>query len=164
MLTSLCIFLRYPNYTTGLLFCQDTILTFVGKYSIIEIQSQTERGISMTIAEKIRKLRKQAGLTQTELGEKLGVKKNAVSKWECGRVEDIPAGKIKAMARIFDVQPSYLIDDAADVPAVPAVPSPGPDDEALKFALFGGDGEITDEMFEEVRQFAAFVKARKKQP
>jgi hypothetical protein len=26
-------------------------------------------------------------------------------------------------------------------------------------ALFGGDGEITDAMFEEVKNFAAFVKA-----
>ena len=33
-------------------------------------------------------------------------------------------------------------------------------DDDIKFALFGGDGEITDEMFEEVRNFAAFVKAR----
>ena len=106
----------------------------------------------MTIAEKIKTLRKQAKLTQTELGELLGVKKNAVSKWECGRVTDIPAGKIKAMAKIFDVPPSYLIDSESG-----AVPG---GEAELKFALFGGDGEITDEMFEEVRQFAAFVKAR----
>ena len=33
----------------------------------------------MTIAEKIKALRKQAKLTQTELGEMLGVQKNAVS-------------------------------------------------------------------------------------
>ena len=33
-------------------------------------------------------------------------------------------------------------------------------DDDIKFALFGGDKEITDEMFEEVRNFAAFVKAR----
>ena len=112
----------------------------------------------MTIAEKIKALRKQAGLTQTELGDMLGVKKNAVSKWECGRVEDIPAGKIKAMARIFDVRPSYLIDDAAELPA----PSEKTlSDAEIKFALFGGADEITDEMYEEVRQFAAFVKARR---
>ena len=112
----------------------------------------------MTIAEKIKQLRKQAGLTQTELGDMLGVKKNAVSKWECGRVEDIPAGKIKAMARIFDVRPSYLIDETAELPAREAA---GVSDEELKFALFGGDGEITDEMFQEVRQFAAFIKSKK---
>ena len=123
----------------------------------------------MTIAQKIKALRKQAKLTQTELGEMLGVQKNAVSKWECGRVTDIPAGKIKAMARIFDVQPSYLIDDEAESAPAPAAAAqaapqgevPGaPSEEEIKFALFGGDGEITDEMYEEVKQFAAFVKAR----
>ena len=65
----------------------------------------------MKIGEKIKYLRKKNGLTQTELGVKLGVKTNAVSKWECGRVEDVPVSKIKAMSVIFDVPPSYLIDD-----------------------------------------------------
>ena len=65
----------------------------------------------MTTGNKIRHLRKAAKLTQTELGDKLGVKKNAVSKWECGRVDDIPASKIKAMANLFGVPVSYLIDD-----------------------------------------------------
>lgn len=65
----------------------------------------------MTISDKIRYHRKMLGLTQTEFGERLGVKKNAVSKWETGRVEDIPASKIKMMADLFQVPPSYLIDD-----------------------------------------------------
>lgn len=52
----------------------------------------------MKIGEKIKYLRKKNGLTQTELGVKLGVKTNAVSKWECGRVEDVPMSKIKAMS------------------------------------------------------------------
>lgn len=64
----------------------------------------------MTIGDKIRRHRKLLGLTQTQLGERLGVKTNAVSKWECGRVEDIPTSKIKAMAALFGVQASYLID------------------------------------------------------
>lgn len=65
----------------------------------------------MTIGDKIRFLRKRKGLNQTELGELLGVKTNAVSKWECGRVEDIPMSKVKSMAALFDVPVSYLIDD-----------------------------------------------------
>lgn len=60
--------------------------------------------------------RKSLNLTQTELGEKLGVKTNAVSKWECGRVEGIPTSKIKAMAALFGVPASYLIDDE-EIPA-----------------------------------------------
>ena len=69
----------------------------------------------MTLGEKIRHHRKQLGLTQTEFGEKLGVKTNAVSKWECGRVEDIPTSKIKAMASLFNVPTSYLIDEEAPI-------------------------------------------------
>lgn len=65
----------------------------------------------MTIGEKIRKHRKARGLTQTELGELLGVQKNAVSKWETGRVEDIPTGKIRQMAELFDVPVAYLVQD-----------------------------------------------------
>lgn len=33
-------------------------------------------------------------------------------------------------------------------------------DDDIKFALFGGDGEITDAMYDEVRNFAAYVKQR----
>lgn len=65
----------------------------------------------MTVGEKIREQRKALGLTQSELGDKLGVQKNAVSKWETGRVDDIPGSKIRMMAALFGVAPSYLIDD-----------------------------------------------------
>jgi len=33
-------------------------------------------------------------------------------------------------------------------------------DDDIKFALFGGDGEITDEMYDEVKRFAAYIKQR----
>lgn len=74
----------------------------------------------MTVGEKIKTLRKSIGLTQTELGQHVGVQKNAVSKWECGRVEDIPTSTIKALATLFNVPASYLIDDDAE----PAYKSP----------------------------------------
>ncbi len=77
----------------------------------------------MGVGDKIKNLRKAMGLTQTELGEKVGVKKNAVSKWECGRVEDIPTSTLKALAALFDVPTSYLIDDeSAGHQAIP-IPS-----------------------------------------
>lgn len=83
----------------------------------------------MTIGEKIRSLRKSLRMTQTELGAKLGVQKNAVSKWECGRVDDIPASKIKAMAQIFQVEPSYLIDDEKKAPSTDnSIPVPSASD------------------------------------
>lgn len=71
----------------------------------------------MPIGDKIRELRKAHGLNQTELGERLGVKTNAVSKWECGRVEDVPMSKVRAMAALFDVPVSYLIDEQVQADA-----------------------------------------------
>jgi transcriptional regulator with XRE-family HTH domain len=108
----------------------------------------------MTVGEKIKYLRESMDLTQTELGERLGVKKNAVSKWECGRVEDIPTSKIKAMATMFGVKPSYLIDDDVEETVVT--------DDDIQFALFGGKDDITEKMYEEVKSFAAFVKQRER--
>lgn len=106
----------------------------------------------MTVGEKIKYLRESMNLTQTELGDKLGVKKNAVSKWECGRVEDIPTSKIKAMANLFGVKASYLIEDEE--------PKKEVSDADIQFALFGGKDEITEKMYEEVKNFAAFLKQR----
>lgn len=65
----------------------------------------------MNTGAKIKALRKSMGLTQTELGERMGVKKNAVSKWECGRVESIPTSTLKELADLFGVKPSYLMDE-----------------------------------------------------
>ena len=68
----------------------------------------------MTVAEKIIHLRMAAGMTQDELAKSLNVQTSSVAKWEHGQIESIPISKIKAMARIFDVDPSYLIKDDVD--------------------------------------------------
>ncbi len=83
----------------------------------------------MTVGEKIKNLRKSLGLTQTELGQRVGVQKNAVSKWECGRVEDIPTSTIKQLASLFGVPASYLIDD--DSTPIPTGFSPMPETELV---------------------------------
>ena len=83
----------------------------------------------MTVGEKIKKLRKSLGLTQTGLGQRVGVQKNAVSKWECGRVEDIPTSTIKQLASLFGVPASYLIDD--DSTPIPTGFSPMPETELV---------------------------------
>ena len=38
----------------------------------------------MTFAENVKMLRKQAGMAQEQLAEKLGVSRQAVTKWETG--------------------------------------------------------------------------------
>lgn len=117
----------------------------------------------MTIGEKIKSQRKALGLTQTELGAKLGVQKNAVSKWECGRVDDIPSSKIKAMAQLFGVQPSFLIDDAID-----SLPSPTITEDTVTFPIVTSvaahyDGVSIDESTtgEKIEVPRAYLKGRK---
>lgn len=43
----------------------------------------------MNVGEKIKYQRKRLGLTQTELGDMIGVKKSAVAKWEKGVVTNL---------------------------------------------------------------------------
>ena len=114
----------------------------------------------MTVGEKIKAERKALGLTQTELGEKLGVQKNAVSKWECGRVDDIPSSKIKAMAAIFGVSPSYLIDDEAAPPV-------RLDFDDFTYAMHNEAKDLPEDKKQMLLDMARFMKAdleKEKQP
>ncbi len=75
----------------------------------------------MTFAEKIFKLRKQAGLSQEELAEKLNVSRQAVSRWEMGIA--IPdAANLLQLSKLFGVTVDYLINDELlsdeDIPIV----------------------------------------------
>lgn len=69
----------------------------------------------MLCGEKISSLRKSKGMTQTELGEKLNVTYQAVSKWE--RDESLPDFEtMSKLAKLFGVPLTYFEDngDAAD--------------------------------------------------
>lgn len=63
----------------------------------------------MTIGRKIKQLRKEKGLTQSELGDLLGVKKAAVQKYESGQVQNLKQITIKKLCKVFDKSPSYFI-------------------------------------------------------
>lgn len=63
----------------------------------------------MTMGDRIKERRKAMHLTQDELGEKLGVQKSAVAKWENGRVENIKRSTIQQMAGILGCSPTYLM-------------------------------------------------------
>lgn len=65
--------------------------------------------MSNVMGERIRELRKQADMTQEELGKLLGVQKSAIRKYEKGEVENIPRSKIQIMCERFGVDPCYLL-------------------------------------------------------
>ena len=58
---------------------------------------------------KIKELRKMYNMSQEELGNRLGIKRAAVQKYEKGTVENIPIKTIERIASIFDVTPTYIL-------------------------------------------------------
>ncbi|MEI3064219.1 MAG: helix-turn-helix transcriptional regulator [Oscillospiraceae bacterium] len=67
----------------------------------------------MTLREKLIVSRNKAGLSQMELAERLGVSRQAVSRWESG--DTTPTmDKLKALAKIYGVSLDWLCSDAAD--------------------------------------------------
>ena len=58
---------------------------------------------------RIKALRKGKGLTQTDLGNMLGLKPQAINKYETGIVKNLKQSTIFKLAEIFDVPPSYIM-------------------------------------------------------
>ena len=82
------------------------------------------------------------GVSPSRAAIDAGLSKSTVTKWK----------------RFPDAQPTGNVIDEL-------LGEEGPEpqkvsDSDLKFALFGGSGDITDEMYNEVLSFAAFVKER----
>lgn len=63
----------------------------------------------MSVGDRIKKLRKQKKLTQTELGELLGVQKAAIQKYENGSIVNFKKQTIEEMSKIFQVSPAYIM-------------------------------------------------------
>ena len=88
----------------------------------------------------------------------IGLNRSAVAKWKSGgRPNGTTASKL---ADYFGVTTDYLLEQTDE--RAPAENVRPVSDEDIKFALFGGDGEITDAMYDEVKRFAAFIRQREK--
>ena len=62
----------------------------------------------MTFAEKLKAVRRQAGMSQEKLAEKLGVSRQAVTKWETeGGIPDVD--NLKAISALFDISIDELL-------------------------------------------------------
>lgn len=77
----------------------------------------------MRFAEKMIELRRQQNLSQQDLADRLGVSRQAISRWETGATQPL-ADSVKSLAQVFQVSTDYLLNDELDDPTPPRSPQP----------------------------------------
>lgn len=118
----------------------------------------------MTLYEKITELRKRNGLSQEELGFKINVSRQAVSKWEMAQTTpDI--NKIMALAELFGVSTDFLLKDDYDMASLEKTSenNANPDENTVSEKAENTSG--TPSRFislEEIREYLAQNKAAAK--
>lgn len=100
---------------------------------------------------RIEALCKQKGVNITTLCKACGISRAVLTDYKMGRQKTLSAEILSKIGDYFSVSVDYLL----GAPVTPA------DEQSLKVALFGGDTVVTDEMWDEVKRYAAFIKERK---
>ena len=72
----------------------------------------------MNFGERLRKIRLERGLTQSELAERLKTTKQTIFKYETGIVSNIPLNRVEDLAAALNVDPAWLMgwDESANLP------------------------------------------------
>ena len=112
------------------------------------------------IGSKLRTLRSSRKITQMDMAKLLGCARTTYTQYETG-VSEPDFETLVKLADYFNVSVDYLLGrtDSAQ-PAYTAPPAESDDD--IKVALFGGAGEVTPEMWDEVLNFIEFVKEKER--
>ncbi|MCI6325461.1 MAG: helix-turn-helix transcriptional regulator [Clostridiales bacterium] len=109
--------------------------------------------------ETISELCKQKGISGYKLCKEIGIQPSLLTDLKMGRQSSLSAKNMDKVSKYFDVSVGYLL--GTETKKAPTQESERQiSDDDIKFALFGGDGEITDDMYEEVKRFAHMVKLR----
>ena len=104
----------------------------------------------------IDELLQEKGISGGKLCADLGMSRSFMTELRKGRIKSIRLETAQKIADYLGVNVSCLLEDKESAPSAGGRRSVT--DEDIKIALFGGDGEITDEMYEEVKRFAAYLK------
>lgn len=65
--------------------------------------------MSEGMAQRIRELRKEKGLTLEQVADIVGVGKSTVRKWETGMIANMKRDKIASLAKALGTTPAYLM-------------------------------------------------------
>lgn len=111
---------------------------------------------------RIETLCSEHAVSVTTMCRQAGVSRASLSDLKAGRKQSLSADTLSKLAAYFDVSIDFLLGkEQKNAPTENR--GRAVTDEDIKFALFGGDGEITDAMYQEVRNFAAYIKRREEE-
>ena len=110
--------------------------------------------------ENIYALCNERGITPGALCGELGFRRSVLSDLKNGRKKSLDTTTLMKIAEYFNVSVDYLLTGEETKKAPTDEGERTVSDDDIKFALFGGDGEITDAMYDEVKRFAQMVKLR----
>lgn len=88
------------------------------------------------MAQKIKDLRKEKGLTLEQVASVVGVGKSTVRKWETGMIANMRRDKIAALAKALGTTPAYLMGWKEEDKKVPPTEPELSEGEKLMLELF----------------------------
>ena len=112
----------------------------------------------MSFAQRLSELMASRTLTNYLLAKDLDIHPTTVANWLAGKA---PRKKTLALlAEYFGVSTDYLLGN--EQKEKPATDGQAINEEALKLALFGGNTDVTDAMWEEAKNYIQYIKEREK--
>lgn len=121
----------------------DTVFCIFVKWSQLEEENMTE------MYKRIKELCEENNMTVSQMCKELSITRSCLSELSKGRTERLSAENSTKIANRFGVSVQYLISGREE-----------DFDTKLKYALFNGTLGVTDEMFDEVKQYAEMVMLR----
>lgn len=112
------------------------------------------------IVSRINGLLAEKGMPKQKFYKDCGITSASYSLWNTGKTT--PRMKnLEVIADYLRTTTDYLLTGLGEKEKAPTPAGErSVSDDDIKFALFGGDGEITDAMYDEVKRFAKMVKLR----
>lgn len=107
---------------------------------------------------RIMSLCEEKGVSGYRMCKDIKIQPNILTDLKMGRQSGLSAKNADKMAAYFGVSVGFLL--GTETKKAPTDGERKVSDDDIKFALFGGDGEITDAMYDEVKRFAQMVKLR----
>ena len=101
---------------------------------------------------RIEDLCKEKGVNITLMCKECKIPRASLSDYKYGRKKTLSADTLMKIAEYFSVSVDYLYGKDSKTAR----------EHDLKVALFGGDGEVSDEMWDEVKRYARYIKEKGK--